>query len=199
MQRYRRSVIVAFLATVLLGQAEPHRAGADAASPVIPLPDTDRAQLDRLLGKGVIGEALPSAPLADIDAYLPPKGSVMSLRVVTSDMKATEETHKIENTVDAAFAPGWHYTIEGITEPYFQKDSTGNICTIAEKDLDKAVLSRFTPGDPLIIPGLKPGESIKQGRGVRSVELEAGVAFRLARCHLHLRGNLSGDSAEWDL
>jgi len=168
MQRYRRSVIVAFFAAALLGQVEPNHAGADATGPVIPLPDTDRAQLDRLLGKGVVGEALPSAPLADIDAYLPPKGSVMSLRVVTSDKKATTETHTIEDTTDSAFAPGWHYTIKGIAELYFQKDTVGNICTIAEKDLDKEILSRFTPWRSLDRSGAEAWSEHQvktQGRG----------------------------------
>src|ERR1700741_3907539 len=121
MQCHRRLVIVAILATVFLGLAALHHAGADAAGPIITLPDTDRAQLDRLLGKGVVGEALPSAPLADIEAYLPPKGRVMTLRVGTSDAQATTETHRIEETADPAFAPGWHYVIEGIAELYFQK------------------------------------------------------------------------------
>jgi hypothetical protein len=90
----------------------------------------------------------------------------MVLRVVTSDGKETTETHRIEKTTDAAFARGWHYTIEGIAELYFQKDSAGIVRTIAEKDLDKAVLSRFTSGDPLIVPGLKPGQSIKSAHKV---------------------------------
>ena len=171
MQYDPQAVIVALLAAAVLVLTGPHQATADAAGPIIPLPDTDRAQLDRLLGKGVVGEALPSAPLAGIEAYLPPKGRVMSLRVVTSDGKATTETHRIEATTDAAFAPGWHYTIEGIAELYFQKDPAGNVRTVAEKDLDKAVLSRFTPGDPLIIPGLKPGQSIKSAHKVEVFDL----------------------------
>ena len=171
MQRYRRPVIAALLAVALLGLAGSHQGEADAAGPTIPLPDADRSQLDRLLGKGVVGDPLPSAPLAGIDAYLPPKGSVMSLRVVTSDGTSTTETHTIEHTTDAAFAPGWHYTIKGIVEFYFQKDSAGNICTIAEKDLDKEVLTRFTPGEPLIIPGLKPGQSVRARHKVEVFDL----------------------------
>ena len=171
MQCHRRLVVVSLVAAVSLVLTAPHHAGADAAGPIIGLPDTDRAQLDRLLGKGVVGDALPSAPLAGIEAYLPPKDRAMTLRVVTSDKQAATETHRIEETVDAAFAPGWHYTIEGIAELYFQKDSAGNVRTVAEKDLDKAVLSRFTPGDPLIIPGLKPGQSIKSKHKVEVLDL----------------------------
>jgi len=171
MQYDPQAVIIALLAAAVLVLTGPHQATADATRPIIPLPDTDRAQLDRLLGKGVVGEALPSAPLAGIEAYLPPMDRVMTLRVVTSDGKATTETHRIEATTDAAFAPGWHYTIEGIAELYFQKDPAGNVRTVAEKDLDKAVLSRFTTGDPLIIPGLKPGQSIKSAHKVEVFDL----------------------------
>jgi hypothetical protein len=171
MQYDPQAAIVALLAVAVLVLTGSHHATADDAGPIISLPDTDRAQLNRLLGEGVVGEALPSAPLAGIEAYLPPKDRVMTLRVVTSDEEATTETHRIEETTDAAFAPGWHYTIEGIAELYFQKDSTGNIRTVAEKDLDKAVLSRFTPGDPLIIPGLKPGQSIKSKHKVEVFDL----------------------------
>src|SRR5882724_4203733 len=151
MRCYRRPLIATLLAAAFVMLTCPHQATADPAGQIIPLPDADRAQLDRLLGKGVVGEALPSAPLAGIEAYLPPKDRVMTLRVVTSKKQMTTETHRIEETTDAMFAPGWQYTIEGIAELYFQKDSAGNIRTVAEKDFDKAVLSRFTPGDILKI------------------------------------------------
>jgi hypothetical protein len=87
---YRRLAIVAFLTSTFVTLTCLHRAMADGAGPIIPLPDTDRAQLDRLLGKDVVGEALPSPPLAGIEAYLPPKDRVMTLRVVTN-LRATSQ------------------------------------------------------------------------------------------------------------
>jgi len=171
MQCGYRLAIATLLAAAFVMLTCSHQATADAAGPIIPLPDADRVQLDRLLGKGVVGEALPSTPLAGIEAYLPPKDRIMTLQVVTSGKQMTTETHRIEETVDTAFAPGWQYTIEGIAELYFQKDSAGNIRTVAEKDLDKAVLSRFTPGDPLIVPGLKPGQSTKSKHKVEVFDL----------------------------
>jgi len=118
---YHRLVIAALLAAAFVMQTCLHQATADPAGPIIPLPDSDRAQLDRLLGKGVVGEALPSPPLAGIEAYLPPKNRVMTLRVVTSDKQMTTETHRIEATTDAAFAPGWQYTIEGLPSSISRK------------------------------------------------------------------------------
>jgi hypothetical protein len=72
MQNYCRLAMAALVAAAVIVLTGLPRAAADPAGPVIPLPDGDRTQLDRLLGKGVVGEALPSAPLAAIYAYLPP-------------------------------------------------------------------------------------------------------------------------------
>ena len=57
--------------------------------------------------------------------------------------------------------PGWHYSVEKAGAAFFQKASDGSLHTIAEQDLGNKVLSRFAPGEPMIIPGLKPGESRK--------------------------------------
>lgn len=141
------------------------------AGPVIPLSDADRAQLDALLGKGVVGEALPSPPLGSVDVYLPPEGRAATYRVVTQGEKASTETHKSVETTEAEFKPGWHYTIAGVAESYFQKDSAGKVLTVAEKDFDNKVLSRFTPGDPLILPGLQPGQSAKSSLEVAVYDL----------------------------
>ena len=142
------------------------------AGPVIPLSDADRAQLDTLLGKGVVGEALPSAPLGSVDVYMPPQGQTATYRVVTQgEKKAASETHQSVETTEAAFKPGWHYTIAGVAESYFQKDASGKVFTVAEKDFDNKVLSRFAPGDPLILPGLQPGQSAKSSLKVNVYDL----------------------------
>lgn len=166
----RRSVMAAVLAASLFllpGGLD----SAVAAGPAIPLPDTDRTQLEALLGKGVVGDALPSAPLAAADTYLPPKGKAASYKVVTQGEKANSENHQVEDTTDASFAPGWHYTIEKVGESFFQKDAAGKVVTVAEKDLDNKVLSRFTPGDPLILPGMRPGQSVKSSQKVEVYNL----------------------------
>ena len=157
---------IAFLVVALV-----HNAAFAQAGPTIPLSDADRAQLDALLGKEVVGEALPSVPLGSVDTYLPPQVRTASYRVITQGEKASTETHKSEETADADFKPGWHYTIAGVQEAYFQRDAAGNVYTAAEKDLDNKVLSRFTPGDPLITPGLQAGQSVKSSHKVEVYNL----------------------------
>ena len=167
----RRSVMAAILAALLFVLIGGLDGTADAADPVIALPDKDRTQLEALLGKGVVGDALPSAPLAAADTYMPSKGKATSYKVVTQGEKAGSETHHVEDTTDPSFAPGTHYTIEQVGELFFQEDSAGGIITVAEKDLDNKVLSRFTPGDPLIVPGMQAGQSAKSSHKVEVYDL----------------------------
>ena len=166
-----RSVIRGAAAIALLVLSISSGAAAQSAGPAIPLSDADRAQLDALLGKGVVGEALPGAPLKNPESYLPRAGRTLTYQVVTQGEKPTIETHEIAETTDAAFKPGWHYSVGDASEMYIQKDPAGTAFTSAEKDLDKKVLSRFIPGDPLVLTGLQPGQSATSNHKVEVYDL----------------------------
>ena len=148
------------LSAVLLAQAGRQARAADAGS-IVPLPAAVRAQFDKYLGAGVVGDPVPSAPLMATDAYLPPKGTVMTYRVLEQGEKARTETHKVEETTDPKFKPGWRYVADPLGALYFQSSSDGGAVIAGEEDRDNEVLSRFSPGEPLMIVGLKPGESRK--------------------------------------
>ena len=158
-------------AIALLMLAVSSGAAAQSADQVVPLSDADRAQLDALLGKGVVGEALPSAPLQNPQSYLPRHGRTMTYQVIAKGEKPTIETHEITETTEAAFKPGWHYAVSDAGEMYIQIDPSGRAFTSAEKDLDKKVLSRFIPGDPLILAGLRPGQSVSSTHNVEVYDL----------------------------
>jgi hypothetical protein len=161
MWRYRWKGAFAALGLMALPAGiAPNPSLAQAAGTVIALPAADQEQIEKLLGKGIVGEAQPAAPLGSPESYLPPKGSSMTYQVVEKDEKVVE-AHKLEDTTDPSLAPGWHYSVEKAGAAFFQKASDGSLHTIAEQDLGNKVLSRFSPGEPMIIPGLKPGESRK--------------------------------------
>jgi len=134
-------------------------ATADTTGAAVPLPAADKAKLEALLGAAVVGEALPSPPLGTFDTYVPPKGSAITYQVLDAKKQATTETQKIEDATEAMYSPGWRYSIEGVGALYLMQGPNGSMNIAAEQDLDHKVLSRFTPGEPLIIPGLKAGES----------------------------------------
>jgi hypothetical protein len=134
---------------------------ASKADSTIPLPGEDRAQIEKYLGTGVIGEPIAAAALMTADQYLPPKGTVTSYRVRDSNGKTRTENHKVEETADPMFAPGWRYAAEPVGAFFLQKTADGGATILGEQDLEQKVLSRFTPGEPLMVAGLAPGQSRK--------------------------------------
>jgi len=154
----KRAMIGLAIGTLCLLSAASNASKADST---IPLPSDDRAQIEKYLGTGVVGEAIPAAPLLTTDRYLPPAGTVTSYSVRESGGKTWTENHKVEETTDPMFTPGWRYSDEKIGALFLQKTADGGAVIAGEQDLEEKVLSRFTPGEPLIIAGLAPGQSRK--------------------------------------
>jgi hypothetical protein len=154
--RHVRSAVRSAVVAALLLIAGGGVAQADAA---VPLPSADRAQLDKYLGAGVVGEPVAAGALLPADQYMPTTGAVMTYRVLEQGEKPRTETHEVEQTTDPMFAPGWRYARDPIGAIFMQPTKGGGIVIRGEQDLEEKVLSRFTPGQPLIIAGLKPGES----------------------------------------
>ena len=155
---HRLFLTVAILSA--LAWSERQVGAADTGS-IVPLPSAVKAQLERYLGPGVVGAPIASPPLMSAADYLPPKGATLNYRVVEEGEPARTETHKVEDTTNAQFAPGWRYAADPMGALYFQKSTDGGASIVGEEDRDNEVLSRFTPGEPLMIPGLKAGESRK--------------------------------------
>jgi hypothetical protein len=151
------SIVRTVLLAGLVLTALPPTAGA--ADAVMPLPADVRADLDKYLGVGVVGDPIASPPLMIADDYLPPLGTAMTYRVIEKDEPARNETHMVRATTDPPFAPGWRYARDPAGALYLQKAGDGGAVVVGEEDRDNEVISRFTPGEPLLIAGLKPGES----------------------------------------
>jgi hypothetical protein len=161
MPRLSLPYVIAVLGLTILyltGTAQWSLAASSGA--VIPLPAADKKQIEKLLGAGVVGDPQPSAPLGTPESYMPPKGSSMTYGLVEKGKKVPEH-HKLGDIKDPALAPGWQYTVEKEGSGFFQKEADGNLYMVEEQDLKNKQQTRYTPGDPLIIAGLKPGESRK--------------------------------------
>ncbi|MGH6880219.1 MAG: hypothetical protein ACREFM_04820 [Hypericibacter sp.] len=157
--RLHRRLAVAAAATALFFLIAGSSAGA--ADSTFPLPSDDRAQIEKYLGTGVIGEPIAAKPLMAADQYLPPGNKVTSYQVRESSGKTRTENHKVEATTDPMFAPGWRYSAEPVGAFFLQKTADGGVVILGSQDLEEKVLSRYTPGEPLIVTGLAPGQSRK--------------------------------------
>jgi hypothetical protein len=167
----RRAFVTATVYAALLLVSSGRHAGAGDPGSVVALPSDVKAQLEKYLGPGVVGDPIASPSLLAAADYLPPNGVTLTYRVLQEDEPARNETHKVEDTTNAQFAPGWRYVADPMGALYFQKSSDGGASIVGEEDRDNEVLSRFTPGEPLIIPGLKAGESRKVSVKVQVADL----------------------------
>src|SRR5258707_2903118 len=65
-----RTLILAMLVSIGLGAVPLLRVSA-AYGQVLPLPPADQQDIAAQLGPGVVGQALPSAPITDVSVYFP--------------------------------------------------------------------------------------------------------------------------------
>src|SRR5215470_7832480 len=119
------SIVRTLLLAGLILSAWPPTARAGDA--VMPLPGDVRADLDKYLGKGIVGDPIASPPLMTADDYLPPVGTAMTYRVLEQDEPARNETHMVQATTDPQFAPGWRYAREPAGALYLKASDGGAV------------------------------------------------------------------------
>jgi hypothetical protein len=169
-RRNRRAAFV-IAAAIAVAAGLPRLAAAEDAGPVLQLSPADRKELDALLGKGVVGAAVPSAPIAAPEALLSAIASNLSYRVI-EDGKATTEQHRLSPADPSQSAKGWQYAAGPDTTLIIEAAADGSLAVVAEYDREQDVISRFTPGEPLLIGGLKPGESRRVSMKVEVVDID---------------------------
>src|SRR4029453_3561175 len=113
---------------------------AGAADAVIPLPSAVKAQLDKYLGPGVVGEPVAAPPLLAAGDYLPRNASTLTYRVLEKDEDPRTEIHKVEDTTDPRFAPGWRYVADPLGPLYLRKATQGGPPTRVEYARHNAVV-----------------------------------------------------------
>ncbi|MCU0838095.1 MAG: hypothetical protein MUE49_05145 [Rhodospirillales bacterium] len=142
-----RCLAVAGVLMVLAAQATA--AAAEA------LPPSERQQLARLLGSGVIGPAVPSAPLGDPDLLLPLRPATWTFLVASGPGTGILE---IDSLQPAAEADGtWRYTAGHRTTYAMLSAPDGSLTVASEEELGAGVVTDYEPPRPLLLTGAAVG------------------------------------------
>lgn len=165
----------------------------------------DRREIEELLGKDLIVAALPPRPLLAPAHYLPQKTGGIVYEVRGKGKKPVEEHHDI--TVDASGTIT--YEIKGVSRREMSVGDQEHGGITKEFDFDQGVVSTFNPPQPLILPGLKPGDSYTVEVAVSVADIDnptdedysgkLGIIYQpLGRYHIKVpAGNFDADLIKW--
>jgi hypothetical protein len=135
------------------------------------LPQADRTALEQVLGKDVIGDAVAAGPLAAEDISLQ-EGS-WSYKVVSGKNKGQTETDVLTQLKRDQSGASWKYQTGAKDLAFIQRGDDQNIAVQSEQDTDQGVITRFSPAEPILVVGMKPGEAKKVTINVKVYDLSS--------------------------
>jgi hypothetical protein len=156
-----------------------------AADPVLPLSPDERATVDRILGPGVVGEALPSAPIGDPTTYFPLEERTLSYRVTSGKHAGATYPLKIGRHARPAGAQAWRFQLSPTLAAYLHRAEEGSLVMSAVSDSDHGIVVVTTPPNPFVVQGLQPGET-------RSFTQQVAVDYLDDPTRLDYSGTMTG-------
>ena len=168
MKKINVVIVACTMAMVAHGQG---LAAESAAGKAMELPAADRKVIQRLLGKDVVGAPVAGNPIADIAKVFTFTDSAQTYRFVGGDKKGDtqRETFTVSKR-DQARTSG-QYAAGPKDVEFLQRSEDGSIVLVSEQDKDEGVITRYSPPEPMLISGLKPGDSKKSTISVKVYDL----------------------------
>ena len=178
-----RIALPTLLMTVIFMGAPPPAVSKDpCGGPVVEIKQSDRDVL-ALLGKGVVGKGLPACPLRDTANLMPLREGKWTYRITAGDNEGTRQDAAISKTKGTHAQDLWHRTIVGDCTEFYSVHGKGAIGLISEIDLKHNVNSRYTPMLPVMLDGMKPGDTSEAETEIKIYELHDPT-------HLKYKGRL---------
>jgi len=137
------------LVMVLLGSlsivgASSKAYGDSVSGKIIELQTEDKDAL-AILGKGVVGDALPAKPIADTARLMPLNAGKWTYRVLAGDHKDTKQEDIIARPKHEKSGKSWRRVVGKKCIEYFRVRNGGRIEIASEVDLVEDVITYYTP------------------------------------------------------
>ena len=134
-------------------------AALPASAQVLPLPDRDRAKIDALLGAGVVGEALPSQPIADPSVYFPLQERTKDYLVTGGPKAGATQSLAVAKGQRPDGTPAWRLALSPSQAAFLRRTEGGDVLMPAVTDIGEGVVVVTTPPNPFLLTGMRPGET----------------------------------------
>lgn len=146
-------------AVAVLGVTMLLSAGPLTAEEPIALPAADHAEIEKFLGKHVVGKALAGNPIADTEKIFLFEPGSWTFRFTSGDNKGKEQEQSFSKIKKDGDVHSGRYQNGKDQAVYVSRSKDGTISVVSEEDFKQGVISHFSPPEPIYISGLKPGES----------------------------------------
>jgi hypothetical protein len=146
-------------------------AQATESGPAIPLPDEDRAAIEKYLGKGVVGNAIPPPSIIDTSRYLAAKPGIRKFRLVSGPDAGKTERHLVTRLKQEAGTTSWRYDVGGKFIYFVIAKANGDYVLTGVTDTEEGAITRYSPYEPFMLQGLAPGEERNVNLGVKVFDL----------------------------
>lgn len=150
-----RVSLTATVALLSLGLGHPAR----AADPVLPLPAEDAAEITRVLGANVVGQALPSRPITDGSSYFPLEERASVFHVTSGSNAGKQQTLRTTKGKRPGGNDAWRFELSPALAGFVNQTDGGDLVMPAISDNSEGVIVVTTPPNPFVVSGMKPGES----------------------------------------
>jgi hypothetical protein len=148
-RRRRFTLVLSAFLTVLLGLR---------CASAQDLSNADTDLINKLLGDGVLGEAVKAGPIADPKTLLPLTPSARKFQFASGPNQGQSETNIMKaNTQPGAPTP-WQYAAGKTTIYNIGTSSDGSIISPSEQDLSEGVVTKYDPPRPMLVKGMRPGD-----------------------------------------
>ena len=152
-----RSAMVAILCGVVCSFVlAGHARGQDGV--VMPLPPEDQQEINKLLGPGVVGQALPSYPMRDVSGYFPLQERALSYQVTAGPYAGKTQTLAVSKRKRPNGNPAWRFGLSPSLAAFLRQTEQG-LFIRAVSDFGEGVVVVTTPASPFLPSGMQPGET----------------------------------------
>lgn len=138
---------------------------------IIPLPKQDRLAMEKYLGKGVVGKAIPAPALVDTTRYLALNTVARNYRLVSGPDTGRIEQHQSTLLKQGANETVWRYDTNARFIFSIVAKADGDHVVSEVIDNDERVITKYSPSEPLMLQGLVPGEERNIKIGMKVFEL----------------------------
>ncbi|HEY8154924.1 MAG TPA: hypothetical protein VII72_12420 [Myxococcota bacterium] len=130
---------------------------ADGA--VLPLSPKDQAEITKVLGPNVVGQALPSKTITDASVLFPLEEKSAVYHVTSGKNAGKQQTLHVKKGKNPAGSAAWRFELSPTLASFISQGPEGDLVMPAVTDSDEGVIVVTTPANPFVLEGMTPGES----------------------------------------